>query len=362
MSTAIAHHEHQETSVQADEARWDALVARDRAQDGRFVFAVTTTGVYCRPSCGARRPLRSNVRFYDDPEGAERAGFRACRRCHPKEVPAQAALAEGARAWLDAHPDERTSLGELAGVMGVSPSHLQRTFARAYGLSPRAYQAALRLDAAKRSLRRGHDVTYALHEAGYGSSSRFYDQARAELGMPPVTYRRGGEGVEISYTVVPHLAGHLLLAATETGICAASLGDDPAVLEAALRTEFPQATLQRDEDARSEALAGALAQIRGSESTPVKIDAMGTPFQRDVWAALRTIPAGETRSYAEIASQIGRPEAVRAVAGACASNPVAVLIPCHRVVRADGEPGGYRWGVDRKRALLASEVHAGGPQ
>ena len=356
MSTAMANYEQQESTARVDDERWNALVERDRAQDGQFVFAVITTGVYCRPSCGARRPLRQNVRFFDAPERAERAGFRACRRCHPKEVTAQAMLATNARDWLDAHTGERTSLSELARELGVSPSHLQRTFTRAFGVSPRAYQAAQRLDSAKRSLRRGHDVTYALHEAGYGSSSRFYDQARVELGMPPATYRQGGAGVAISFTLVPHLAGLLLLAATEHGICSASLGDDAAALEAALREEFPQADLTPDHTAEHEVLAAAVAQLRGSASTPVMIDAVGTPFQRQVWGALRTIPAGEIRSYANLAAQIGRPDAIRAVAGACASNPVAVLIPCHRIVRADGEPGGYRWGVDRKRALLASEV------
>ena len=361
MSVAITNLTSQESALPVDDARWNALQTRDRAQDGQFVFAVITTGVYCRPSCGARRPLRSNVRFFDSPGEAERAGFRACRRCRPTAVAAQVALAAGARAWLDAHPDERTSLDELAGVMGVSPSHLQRTFTRAYGVSPRTYQAALRFDTAKRGLRHGHDVTHALHEAGYGSSSRFYEQARTALGMPPATYRRGGAGVVISYIVVSHLSGHMLLAATQHGICAASLGDDPAEMEADLRREFPEAILERDDAADNAVLAAALSQVRGGESTPVMLDVMGTPFQRGVWSALRTIPAGETRSYGEIASQIGRPDAVRAVAGACASNPLAVLIPCHRVVRADGEPGGYRWGAERKRALLASEARGGHP-
>lgn len=359
MSTASANLESQESATPVEDVRWNALVARDRAQDGRFVFAVITTGVYCRPSCGARRPLRENVRFFDDPQRAERAGFRACRRCHPNEVATQADLSARARSWLDAHPDERTSLSALAASLGASPSHVHRIFTRAYGVSPRAYQAALRLETAKRSLRRGHDVTYALHEAGYGSSSRFYDQARAELGMPPASYRQGGAGVTISYTIIAHSTGLLMLAATDRGICAASLGDDRDVMEAALRGEFPQATLQRDDSCENEFLAAAVSHLRDGDLASVALDAAGTGFQREVWSALRSIPAGETRTYADVATQIGRPGAVRAVAGACSSNPVALLIPCHRVVRADGEPGGYRWGVDRKRALLASEVRAG---
>lgn len=343
-------------AANAADARWDAVLARDSAQDGQFVFAVVTTGVYCRPSCPARRPHRQNVRFFDDPSGAERAGFRACRRCHPKEVPAQALLADKARAWLDAHADERTTLANLADELGVSPSHLQRTFTRAFGVSPRAYQAALRLDAAKHNLRQGHEVTYALHAAGYSSSSRFYEQARAELGMPPATYRRGGAGVTIAYTVVPHPTGHLLLAATAHGVCAASLGEDQARLERGLRDEFPHAVLQPDPTLSNRFLRAAVAEVRGDAPDAVALDADGTPFERQVWSALRTVPAGETRSYRDIAVQIGRPGAARAVAAACAANPVALLIPCHRVVCADGEPGGYRWGVNRKRALLAAEV------
>lgn len=356
MSTAIAHRELEIPSVGVDEERWIALVERDRTQDGQFVFAVVTTGVYCRPSCGARRPLRKNVRFFNEPQAAERAGFRACRRCRPKDIPTQALLAENARVYLDAHPHERKTLAQLATEMGVSASHLQRTFTQAYGVSPRTYQAALRLDSAKRNLRRGRDVTYSLHEAGYGSSSRFYDQARGELGMPPASYRRGGEGLTIDYTVVPHLTGLLLLAATQYGICAANLGNDVSALEAALQSEFPNAKLERDDTLTHHMLASAVEAIRDQQTAAVSLDAEGTPFQRQVWTALRSVPAGETRSYADIAAQIGRPEAVRAVAGACASNPVAILIPCHRVVRADGEPGGYRWGVERKRALLAAEV------
>ncbi|MCA9876783.1 MAG: bifunctional DNA-binding transcriptional regulator/O6-methylguanine-DNA methyltransferase Ada [Thermomicrobiales bacterium] len=356
MSSTMTNHNLPDTAANAPEARWHAVLARDTTQDGQFVFAVVTTGVYCRPSCPARRPHRQNVRFFDDPPSAERAGFRACRRCHPKDVSAQERLAERARAWLDAHADERTTLAALASELGASPSHLQRTFSRAYGVSPRAYQAALRLDAAKDNLRRGHEVTYALHAAGYGSSSRFYEQARAELGMPPATYRRGGEGVTIAYTVVPHPTGYLLLAATEQGVCAASLGDDQAHVEHALRREFPHAVLQRDTALSNRFLAAAVAEVRGEGPGAVALDPDGTPFERQVWSALRTVPAGETRSYRDIAVQIGRPGAARAVAAACAANPVALLIPCHRVVRADGEPGGYRWGVDRKRALLAAEV------
>ncbi|MFT4036711.1 MAG: bifunctional DNA-binding transcriptional regulator/O6-methylguanine-DNA methyltransferase Ada [Thermomicrobiales bacterium] len=354
MSLTIADHPPM-TALQTDDERWQAVLERDRARDGEFVTAVLTTGIYCRPSCPARHPFRQNVRFYDDPQGAERAGFRPCLRCRPREVSAQRQLAQAAREWLDAHPAERTNLTELAEAMGVSTSHLQRTFTREIGVSPRAYQASLRLETAKRQLRDGAGVTQALYDAGYGSSSRFYEQAGAELGMLPASYRKGGAGVTIAYVIEPMAGGSLLLAATDRGVCAATLGDDVGELEAALRAEFPLAEIRRDAGSEHPVLAATVEQLRRGSGAVAPLDVAGTPFQRNVWAALRAIPAGDTRSYGDVAAALGQPGAVRAVASACAANPVAVLIPCHRVVRADGESGGYRWGAERKRALLAAE-------
>ncbi len=341
--------------------RWQAVQRRDRTRDGEFVFAVSSTGIYCRPSCPARRPNPENVRFFGDPAAAERAGFRACRRCRPRaERTAQEELVARATAWLDAHLHERVTLPRLADELGVSAGYLQRTFTRLAGVSPRAYAAARRLERAKSQMRAGADVTSALYAAGYGSSSRFYDQARDQLGMTPSSYRRGGAGMTIRYATAESPAGRLLVAETERGICAVSIGEEDEALEAALTTEYPRATIQRDEDAVRPSLVTVLEHlelhVRDRRTlVAMPLDVAGTPFQREVWQALREIPEGERRTYGQVAASIGKPGAVRAVASACASNPAALVIPCHRVVRADGDLGGYRWGRERKQALLASE-------
>jgi AraC family transcriptional regulator of adaptative response/methylated-DNA-[protein]-cysteine methyltransferase len=337
--------------------RWQAVVNRDRSRDGEFVFAVSTTGIYCRPSCPARRPRPENVSFFADSAAAERAGFRACRRCRPKAgLSPQDELVARATTWLDAHVEERVTLPRLAAALGVSPGHLQRTFTRVTGVSPRAYAAARRLEAAKSRLRDGADVTSALHAAGYGSSSRFYAQARSALGMTPTSYKRGGEGMTMNYATSDSAIGRILVAATERGICAVSIGEDDAALEQSLTAEYPRATIRRDDNALRPYLDTVLAHLR--DRTPLgalPLDVVGTPFQHEVWQALRAIPAGERRTYGQIATTLGNPNGARAVASACAANPAALVIPCHRVVRGDGGSGGYRWGAERKQALLANE-------
>jgi AraC family transcriptional regulator of adaptative response/methylated-DNA-[protein]-cysteine methyltransferase len=340
------------------EDRWQAVLQRDSAYDGAFVYAVGTTGIYCRPSCPARRPRPENVTFFSHPAAAERAGYRECRRCRPRaETTTQDDLVTRAMIWLNAHLDERVTLSRLAEALQVSPGHLQRTFTRIAGVSPRAYAAARRMESSKTLMRDGASVTTALHGAGFGSSSRFYAQARDALGMTPSSYRKGGDGMAIAYATAESPFGRVLIAATERGICALSIGDIDQDLEAALVAEYPRATIRRDEDALRSALDAVTEHLRDrAPLPPLAVDVPGTPFQRRVWQELRAIPAGERRSYGELAAAIGKPDAARAVASACAANRTAIVIPCHRVVRADGEPSGYRWGAERKRALLAAEL------
>jgi AraC family transcriptional regulator of adaptative response/methylated-DNA-[protein]-cysteine methyltransferase len=342
----------------SDEKAWDAVQRRDQAFDGRFFFAVRTTGIYCRPSCPARRPLRDNVRFFDSRTDAETAGFRACRRCRPAaERGPAAALAARVRKLLDEHPDGIT-LAELARRTGLSPHHLQRVFREQTGVTPKQYLAAQRADRLRRTLKKGRDVTTATYEAGYGSSSRLYAQSDARLGMTPATYRDGGRGMEVRFTTVPTSIGTLLVALTPRGVCAVSLGDSASKLERELRDELPNAAIARaDDPALAHAVMTIVEQIEGraSRSAELPVDLVATAFQLRVWEELRRVPYGETRSYGEIAAAIGKPRAVRAVASACARNRAAIVVPCHRVVRNDGAIGGYRWGASRKRALLTRE-------
>lgn len=341
-----------------DDLRWAAVLNRDRARDGAFVTAVLTTGIYCRPSCPARHPKRENVRFYDDPATAERAGFRACLRCKPKEVAPSpdTLLVDRVRRHLEEHRDERVTLEELARVAGKSPFHLQRTFKRATGVSPRQYAAALRMDRFKEHLRGKESVTMALYEAGYGSSSRLYERSTERMGMTPGSYRSGGQGTEIRFAVAETPIGKVLVGATERGICSVKIGDTAASLERDLRREFPAATI-RPGDATLGRWVSALTRHLEGESprADLPLDARGTAFQWKVWEALRAIPYGETRSYREVARSIGAPGAARAVGHACAVNPVAVLIPCHRVVREGGGLGGYAYGLGVKKSLLDAE-------
>jgi AraC family transcriptional regulator, regulatory protein of adaptative response / methylated-DNA-[protein]-cysteine methyltransferase len=350
--------------IENDDRRWRAVMARDAAFDGSMVFAVRSTGIYCRPSCPARRPRRQNVLFFPRPEAAEGAGFRACRRCRPKGVsPAQeqAAWVEDACRRLAAREDGRLRLADLGAELGVSPHHLQRTFKQLMGITPRQYADAVRLGFFRTHLKKGADVTAAVYDAGYGSSSRAYEGAAARLGMTPGAYRKGGQGMRIAYTIVPSPLGRLLVAATERGISAVCLGDADGPLEAALRQEYAAAELRRDDTGLKAWVAGILQRMEGREPAGgLPVDLRATAFQRRVWEELKAIPRGQTRSYGEIARRIGQPSAARAVARACATNPVALVIPCHRVVGGDGRVAGYRWGVERKRRLLEREAAPGG--
>jgi AraC family transcriptional regulator of adaptative response/methylated-DNA-[protein]-cysteine methyltransferase len=340
------------------DARWTAVLTRDRRADGTFFYGVTSTGVFCRPSCASRRPRRDRVQFFASIADAERAGFRACRRCRPTEPATNtvAAPIQRAAAYLAAHVDETVPLERLARIAKLSPSHFQRQFTRALGVSPREYQAAIRADRFKRELRSGRDVTSAIYEAGYGSPSRVYERTPTGRGMAPSAYRRGGAGIEIGYTIVPSPLGKLLVAATSSGICAVKLGDSNRSLEEDLGREFPAASLVRDQMVRAEWVGAIVSGLEGSEpAADLPLDVRGTAFQWQVWRALQRIPFGETRSYAEVAEAIGQPGAARAVARACATNPVCLVVPCHRVVPKGGDPGGYRWGAERKTRLLSLE-------
>jgi AraC family transcriptional regulator of adaptative response/methylated-DNA-[protein]-cysteine methyltransferase len=337
------------------ETQWQQVMARDARQDGRFVFAVRTTGVYCRPSCPSRRPRRDSVEFFAGPQQAERAGYRACLRCKPTEISAQAKAVIRARQLLD-EADGVMTLAELSKRVGVSPFHLQRLFKRATGLSPREYQSARRMQQVKQGLRKGDDVTTALYDAGFSSPSRLYEKASQQLGMTPGAYRRAGAGMTILYAIAPSPLGRLLVAATPQGLCAVRFGDSATELERGLRQEFSSAEIHRDDAALQPYLQSLLASLRGETTTvDLPLDVRATAFQKKVWDALRRIPRGETRSYSEVARAIGDDKAVRAVARACASNPVALAVPCHRVVRSDGDISGYRWGVERKQKLLKQE-------
>ncbi len=337
------------------QSKWQQVMARDARQDGRFVFAVRTTGVYCRPSCPSRRPRRESVEFFSNPNEAERAGYRACLRCKPTEVSAQAQYVTRARQLLD-NAEGVMTLNTLSKRVGLSPFHLQRLFKRATGLSPREYQSARRMQQVKSGLRNGDDVTTAIYDAGFGSPSRLYEKAPQQLGMTPGEYRRGGSGATIRYAIAPTPLGRLLVASTERGLCAVRFGESAPELERGLREEFHRAELRRDEAAMKEYVEPLLAVIRGENTTiDLPLDVRATAFQMKVWEKLRQIPRGETRSYSDIAREIGDSGAVRAVARACASNPVALAIPCHRVIRSDGGLAGYRWGADRKKELLERE-------
>ncbi|MEO8197951.1 MAG: bifunctional DNA-binding transcriptional regulator/O6-methylguanine-DNA methyltransferase Ada [Thermoanaerobaculia bacterium] len=336
-------------------ARWRAVHDRDRNADGTFVFAVKTTGVYCRPSCPARRPRPENVEFFAEGRAARTAGFRPCKRCRPDEVPAiERAVAE-ARRLLDAAAGESLALGDLARAVALSPAHLQREFRRRIGLSPKQYALAHRAKRLKRELGHRRSVLDAGFEAGYGSASRIYDEAARNLGMTPGRFRDGGRGARIVFAERAGKLGHLLIAATERGLCAVRLGSTAAAVRAELAAEFPRATLTEDRAALDAYFAAVEALLAGASERPA-LDIAATPFQALVWQALLAIPHGMTVSYGELARAIGRPTAVRAVAGACAANPVALVVPCHRVVASDGALTGYRWGVERKRALLRQEA------
>ena len=340
---------------------WEAVRSRNRALDGVFVYAVRSTGIYCRPSCPSRRPKREHVQFFGSPTGAEQAGYRACRRCQPeKQTPDEPNLLLVQRMcrYLSEPRDQLPTLDALAQEFHLSPYHLQRTFKRIVGVTPRLYAEAQRLERFKAGLKQGESVTDALYEAGYPSNSSAYTQAARQFGMTPATYRAGG-GAAISYTVAESPLGWLLVAGTAKGLCAVRLGDSPGALEAELTSEFPAAVVTRDDAGLGAPVTTLLSYLHGAQPhLELPLDIRATAFQQQVWRALQAIPAGSTRSYGEVAAAIGRPAAARAVARACATNPVALVIPCHRVIREDGNMGGYRWGLERKRRLLAQEAGA----
>jgi AraC family transcriptional regulator, regulatory protein of adaptative response / methylated-DNA-[protein]-cysteine methyltransferase len=347
--------------------------SRDRASDGAFVYAVRSTGIYCRPSCPSRKPRREQVVFFPIPEAAEQQGFRACQRCRPRAInlrdPRTASVASVCRE-IDARiraeeggdNEARLTLSSLSKTVGMAPNQLERAFRRVMGITPRQYADAQRMRRLKSNLQKGENVTTALYDAGFGSSRGLYERAPSQLGMTPGTYRQGGAGMQIHYTIVDSPLGRLLVAATDRGISALYLGEKDVPLKAALQKEYPRAEIDSDSSG-SKNLGGwvskVLAHLRGKEPhLDLPIDVQATAFRRRVWEELKRIPYGATRTYSDVARAIGRPAAIRAVARACATNPVSVVIPCHRVVRADGNLAGYRWGLDRKRALLEHESTA----
>lgn len=338
--------------------RWKAVVARDGSQDGAFVFAVSSTGVYCRPSCPSKRPRRENVTFYRSSSEAEKAGYRACLRCRPRAAGGnpRSEMVKAVCRYIEQHQDEPITLEQLGKVFQQSPFHLQRSFKAVLGISPRAYADSCRVNQLKRNLQAGHSVTRAMYDAGYGSSSRLYERTASQLGMTPDKYRRGAIAAPIRYTCTDSPLGRMLIAATDKGICAIQFADSDDELEHGLKREFPFANRRRDDEAMKSLQHDLLRHMRGEKLNPsLPLDIQATAFQRRVWSCLQAIPFGETRSYSQIAKTIGQPNARRAVARACATNPVAVAIPCHRVVRDDGDLAGYRWGAERKQALLDFE-------
>jgi len=340
---------------------WKAVQARDTSQDGQFVFAVSSTGVYCRPSCPSRRPRRENVSFFHRPEQAENAGYRACLRCRPRSAGGngQVEVVRAICRYIEQHLDEPLTLARLGVEFRQSPFHLQRKFKTVLGITPRAYADSCRMKQLKSNLRAGHSVTRAMYDVGYSSSSRLYERTAAQLGMTPDKYRRGAIAAPIRYTFADSPLGRMLIAATDKGVCAIQFADSDEELEQGLKHEFPFAIRRRDDAGMKNWKDHLLRQMRGENlKSTLPLDIQATAFQRRVWSHLQSIPSGQTRSYAAVAKGIGQPSAVRAVARACATNPVAVAIPCHRVVRKGGEMGGYRWGIERKKALLEMELKA----
>ena len=341
-----------------DDQRWDAVVARDSGRDGDFVFAVSSTGVYCRPSCPARRPRRQNVAFFSHPEQAEKAGFRACLRCRPRSISGnpQSDWAKEICRYIEQHLDEPITLEHLGKAFHQSPFHLQRRFKAALGITPREYADSCRLRLLKRNLQAGDNVTRAMYDAGYGSSSRLYEKTASQLGMTPDKYRRGAIAATLRYAIADSPLGRMLIAATDKGVCAIQFARSDGELIEGLKREFPFAVRKPDEGGLQAWVEALLSKMAGRElNDALPLDIRATAFQRRVWTYLQSIPFGATRSYGQVAKAIGQPTASRAVARACATNPVAVAIPCHRVVREDGSISGYRWGVERKKTLLEME-------
>jgi AraC family transcriptional regulator, regulatory protein of adaptative response / methylated-DNA-[protein]-cysteine methyltransferase len=341
-----------------DEEKWTAALARDPTADGSFVFAVRSTGIYCRPSCPARRPRRTQVAFYTDPDQAEQSGYQPCKRCKPRGTlpPPKTQLVSQACSYIDTHLEERLTLSNIGTHVGASPFYLQRTFKKILGISPREYVDARRLTRVKHSLKNGETVTQALYKAGFTSRSRLYEKTHNSFGLSPGEVRRGGSGYQIEYTIIDCPLGRLLLGTTQRGVCAVCIGDSDIEVETALSEEYPLAEIRRaDNDTFKWAseFAEYFAGQRSLEDLP--IDVVATAFQWKVWKKIRSIPYGRTTSYAEMARTLGTPRGARAVGRACSTNPVALLVPCHRVIGVDGALHGYRWGVNRKKSLLELE-------
>jgi AraC family transcriptional regulator of adaptative response/methylated-DNA-[protein]-cysteine methyltransferase len=338
---------------------WDAVQNRDSAYNTVFVYAVKTTGIFCRPTCPSRRPFRENVEFFMSVDDAQSAGYRPCERCHPTSdnVPdPHLGLVTDICRYLEGDHDHLPSLDELGEKFAMSPYHLQRVFKRIVGVSPRQYADAYRQGRLKNALKNGANATDAVYDAGYSTSSQVYEHTDAVLGMTPIHYREGADAITITYTIVPCQLGYLLVAMTSRGVCKISLGDSEELLHADLQDEFPRAIITRDNVGFASAINQLMAYLGGEQNQlALPLDIHATSFQRRVWEVLRQIPYGQTRSYDEIATMLGQPTASRAVARACATNPVALAIPCHRVVRKNGDLAGYRWGIQRKRVILQTE-------
>lgn len=339
-----------------DSEKWRAALTRDRNSDGTFVFAVRSTGIYCKPSCPARRPGREQVTFFSGPDEAERSGFRPCKRCRPRDISTQAEFIDRLCKHIEANLEGKITLSTLSAYSGITPFHLQRTFKRIVGISPRQYVEARRLAKMKRSLRNGETVTRAMYNAGFSSRSRLYEKVPSRFGVSPSTLRRGGAGLRIEYTIVDCPLGRLLIGATERGICAVCMGDSDAGVKAALAEDYPAAELRRNDDNMLRWVTDFMKYFSGQHSDlNLPVDVQGTAFQWRVWKEIQSIPYGNTTTYSKIAGSLGAPRAARAVARACAMNLVSLVIPCHRVVGEDGGLHGYRWGKKRKQALLLHE-------
>ena len=342
-------------NVVSDADRYEAIRRRDRAADGEFFYGVETTGVFCKPSCGARPPLRKNVRFFTDTGAAQRAGFRPCKRCKPLEKDASAATVARLCALID-RSENRLSLQALAREAGMSPYHLHRVFKAVTGLTPRAYAQARRGDRARLALRDRGTVTQAMYEAGFESSGRFYEEADGVLGMTPSAFKKRGAGVAVRYALARCSLGRVLVAAGDRGICAVYLGSDEAKLVDELRESFVNALSVKKDASLADWVRAVVEHIDTGKPVDLPLELRGTVFQERVWNALRKIPEGETLTYAELARRIGKPRAIRAVGTACGRNEISVLVPCHRAVGSDGKMHGYRWGTDIKERLLAVEA------
>ena len=342
---------------QAADRYWQATIHRDPSADGSFFFAVRSTHVYCRPTCPARRPLRSNTVFFRTPQEAERQGFRPCRRCRPKQQDSATALVQRVAVVISTAQEESLRLGELAAQVHSSPAQIRRAFHRVTGISPKEFEQALRLARFKKMLRDGSGVTDALYACGYGSSSRLYEKTNAQLGMTPASYRKGGEGMQIGYAVANTSLGKVLVASTRRGISAVYLGENEKALTEELHKEYPRAEIMRAPEGNDNWLQEIVSRVEGHvPSLELPLDLQATAFQRRVWQELQKIPRGTTRTYTQIAKSLGKPRSVRAVARACATNPVSIVVPCHRVIRKDGALAGYRWGLSRKEKLLDREA------